>query len=104
MKRIKVTLSNNFHNTEITLLGVPEYNSIGELTKVTISKAQAKKAMNTLCPSKNCRCSYNCGTRGSQDYGLPDPGTYEYCGYSMPYMYALIPERNGEWNIIVVPC
>lgn len=57
----KITLTNDFHNTEINL--VAKQNSKGVLY---FSKSQCQKAQRTLCGIKGCGCSGVLGTRGSQ--------------------------------------
>lgn len=56
-----ITLTNNFHNTEITLK-----DRCG-----LISKEQVRKAKHLLC-ANGCTCSDVAGTRGRQFYGAGD--------------------------------
>lgn len=51
----KITLTNDFHNTEVTLNLRDGKN---------LSPGQVKKARNTLCGIKGCTCSGAVGTRG----------------------------------------
>lgn len=53
-----ITLTNDFHNTQITL-----QDKAG-----TLSVAQVRKAKKTLC-SEGCTCSGVAGTRGKQFWG-----------------------------------
>lgn len=56
MKRI--TLSNDFHNTEITL----------HVKDNTISAGQVKKARRELCGISGCTCGNDLGMRGKQQH------------------------------------
>ena len=53
----KITLRNDFHNTEINL--VPHDGKL--------SPSQVARARRTLCGIENCCCSGDLGTRGPQD-------------------------------------
>ena len=59
-KTTKITLYNDFHNTEVTLLipaTGPRY----------LSPQQIRRARKTLCGHRDCCCSGDLGTRGPQD-------------------------------------
>lgn len=58
---MKITLTNDFHNTETTI-------EIKEGGLVPIS--QIKKAKNELCGIKGCACSNASGQRGRQEYAI----------------------------------
>ena len=51
----KITLINNFHNTEI-ILNLKDGKNI--------SAGQVKKSWNTLCGIKGCTCGNSLGMRG----------------------------------------
>jgi len=58
----KITLKNNFHNSEIIL------NAKEKFEGLFISEGQMKKAKKTLCGIRGCECSNDFGVRGKQDY------------------------------------
>ena len=57
---MKITLKNDFHNTEITLIA----------KNGMLSTGQVKKSKKTLCGIAGCTCGDELGTRGNQD--LPE--------------------------------
>lgn len=57
-KRIKLT--NDFHNTEITVLATVHDKYL------SLSAWQVKHIRKKLCPSKECQCSNSLGTRNSE--------------------------------------
>jgi len=59
---MKITLTNNFHNTEINLVVLS--NGGGNM----FSKSQVAKARKALCGIKGCTCGGMLGERGPQ-YG-----------------------------------
>ena len=67
--REKITIKNEFHDTEITLIAKGGH----------LSKGQAKRAWKHLCGHKDCTCSGSLGARGVQDYLIFDnfDGTYD---------------------------
>lgn len=58
---MKITLSNDFHNAEVTLNVKDNRN---------ISASQVKRAKRVLCGISGCTCSNDLGQRGDQD--LPE--------------------------------
>lgn len=56
----KLTLTNNFHNTEVTL--VPKGN--------TLSPSQVKRSWRILCGISGCTCCNSAGARGNQEVEL----------------------------------
>jgi len=60
----KITLTNDFHNIEVTLrIEELEGAAIGKL-----SANQVKKARRELCGMSDCTCSGDTGCRGNQQY------------------------------------
>lgn len=66
---MKITLRNNFHNTETTLI----VNDDG-----IISKRQVKAAHDRLCGSDSCTCGNDFGARGPQTVELYPLGDGNY--------------------------
>lgn len=62
---MKITLRNNFHNTEVKLRINKVYcgGAVGKL-----SAHQIKRARNILCGIQGCTCGDELGCRGPQDY------------------------------------
>lgn len=60
---VRITLTNNFHNTSINLY--PHQTPLG----MVLSPSQVKRAKKALCGMADCSCSGALGTRGEQ----PDP-------------------------------
>ena len=56
----KLTLTNDFHNTEVTL--VPKGN--------LLSPSQVKRSWRTLCGISGCCCCNEAGARGNQEVEL----------------------------------
>jgi len=54
---MKITLTNDYHNTEITLASKGDYLSAGQVVK----------ARRTLCGVSGCTCGDDLGRRGQQD-------------------------------------
>jgi hypothetical protein len=59
----KITLSNDFHSTEITL----QIKESGGAAIGTLSAGQVKKARRALCGISGCTCGDDLGRRGSQE-------------------------------------
>ena len=57
---MKITLSNDFHNTEISL----------NVKNGQLSAGQVKRAQKVLCGLSDCRCSGDIGYRGRQQDGI----------------------------------
>ena len=57
---MKITLANDFHNTEITLI----------CKDGKLSAGQVKRASRTLCGVSGCCCSGDVGYRGPQQDGI----------------------------------
>lgn len=51
-----ITLTNDYHNTQVTIRLVGSF----------LSKGQEKKAWKSLCGTKGCTCSGSIGIRGAQ--------------------------------------
>lgn len=70
---MKITLKNDFHNTEINLV----------VKDGKLSPAQVKRSRKALCGIAGCTCGDELGTRGQQD---------------LPEGMEVIPrqDRNGE--------
>ena len=68
MKTKKITLSNDFHKTEITLVAKFIGQVNGEnLYQWHLSDRQVKRARRKLCPCSDCTCIRTfIGTRGAQ--------------------------------------
>ncbi|MBI5056973.1 MAG: hypothetical protein HZB61_10205 [Nitrospirae bacterium] len=59
----KITLSNEFHNTEATV--IPQEITEGRFKGFhMISRATARKLKNKLCGSTDCTCGDSFGSRG----------------------------------------
>lgn len=71
---MKITLYNDFHNTEITLI----------VKNGMLSPAQVKKSKKALCGIAGCTCGDELGTRGNQD---------------LPEGMEIIPRQNREGEI-----
>ena len=65
---MKVTLTNDFHHTEVTLL----------LKSLFPSSHQVRRAKTALCGVKGCTCSGVLGNRGAQNAIIGE--TQEYDG------------------------
>jgi hypothetical protein len=69
---MKITLKNNFHNSEAVVIAKDGY----------ISPRQAKDARNKLCGISGCTCGDSLGCRGPQDVDYQpvqdDNGKVEY--------------------------
>lgn len=64
-----VTLTNDFHNSSVTLRAEAEPCSYLPETRliVHLTEFQTRKASKKLCGISGCRCSFNdAGTRGAQ--------------------------------------
>lgn len=59
MKTMKIKLTNDFHNSEVTLT----IRQDG-----TVSYNQIKKARKSLCGCNDCLCSGDSGQRGQQEW------------------------------------
>jgi len=59
---MKITLTNAFHQTAITL----------NLRSEFLSDGQLRKAKSALCPSKGCSCSGSAGYHGKQTAPIVD--------------------------------
>ena len=59
--RIKVTLTNDYHNTSATVVAMRQLNGT-----YTISQRSARRARNRLCGSDTCTCGDYCGARPQQ--------------------------------------
>lgn len=62
----KIILTNDFHNTRVTLL--VEFQFIGGTKHCFLSAGQARKAQQALCGVAGCTCSNDLGTRGRQHH------------------------------------
>jgi hypothetical protein len=80
---MKVTLTNNYHNTQVTL----------RLKGVYLTAGQVKKSQNALCGIKGCTCSGVLGTRGYQTVNLGALGQ-EYLGGELIPSITPIDKRN----------
>jgi hypothetical protein len=63
MKQTPVTLTNDFHNTQATLILKP-IESGRFAGKFSISAESAKRARKKLCPNIDCKCGGTFGERG----------------------------------------
>lgn len=73
--KLKLTLSNNFHGTSVTLLarseGKTDLNNYGEeIPIVDLSPGQVQRAKRTLCGISGCMCSGSLGLRGPQEQNV----------------------------------
>lgn len=59
MRRIAIDLTNDFHNTECTVLARVAPNGIDFI----LSRRQCRRARNQLCGSDECTCSSITGSR-----------------------------------------
>lgn len=67
--KTKITLSNSFHNTEVTLIAKGGY----------LSRGQVRRARKALCGIGECCCGGSAGQRPDGQYGLEerqDGGAY----------------------------
>ena len=64
---MKLTLTNDFHNTSITLNVKDVRSHIHNVATAYPTKGQIKKAKRELCGIKGCTCSAGDGTRGRQE-------------------------------------
>ena len=73
-KKAKITLTNDYHNTETTIWArIPAGSD-----QVLITPDQAKSAKKRLCGISSCTCSDDVGTRPSQSGGAnPNGGLVE---------------------------
>ena len=66
---MKVTLTNDFHNTKVTLNGKEQLSgTLSNRWDVRLSAQQVKKARLALCGMDGCSCSGELGTNGKQNY------------------------------------
>lgn len=63
---MKVTIRNNFHNTEVTLEA--KNITLEKTTEYYLSPAQVDKAKRELCGLRGCTCSGVLGQRGPQNW------------------------------------
>ncbi len=63
---MKITLTNDFHNTEATVI-------VND--SMMLSNSQIKRAQKKLCGMSGCECSNAAGTRGRQY--LPDGSRFD---------------------------
>ena len=63
-----VTLTNDFHNSHVTLrLDVEKHSENPDYRFALLTPGQVRKARKALCGSPECRCAQNsAGTRGLQ--------------------------------------
>lgn len=66
MKTVKMTLTNEFHGTSVTLSAKIHYG----LALLTLSPWQVRKAKSTLCGIEGCSCSNELGQRPAGDWDV----------------------------------
>jgi len=79
MKKTRVTLKNDFHDTEVNL--IVEFGKI-------LTPAQKRRSFRELCGVFECECSGGIGIRGRQDYII--------CGDGEEYWLAGKKEEEEE--------
>lgn len=84
---MKITLTNNFHDTSVTLR--PRDGKL--------SAAQVRRAKRTLCGMAECTCSDDLGRRGPQPDADPDPED------AYP-LWALEERADGSYDVIQLAC
>jgi hypothetical protein len=58
---MNITLTNDFHSTDLTLRGLTKLTTFGYQPALKISKTTFNKIKNNLCGSKECQCGINFG-------------------------------------------
>jgi len=89
MTEMRITLSNDFHNTRLRLaLGRDQ----------TLSARQVRRARRELCGIKGCLCGGTAGERGAQ------PATENGDGDGhRPYLLLIDPHQDGGAEVTFVP-
>jgi hypothetical protein len=64
--KMRITLTNNFHNTSVVFNAKEVACSGSKILK--LSSSQVKKSQKTLCGCNGCKCSNELGVNGHQEY------------------------------------